>query len=100
MKVAFSTAEYPLKNSAILDSGSTTHIFNKRSRFTNFKKALPGDHVWAGEQPVLIQGYGNVAIPLDSPKSTYVLQLFDIAYCPGFAYNLVSYRLLRRRRYW
>src|ERR1700722_1359044 len=42
---AFTIDRYPLKNSAILDSGTTIHIFNEISRFTNFRTADPRDFV-------------------------------------------------------
>ena len=43
--VALSISNYPLKNSAILDSRTTLHIFNQISRFLNFRAALEGDYV-------------------------------------------------------
>jgi hypothetical protein len=33
---AFNCAPYPLKHSAILDSGSTIHIFNEVCRFLDY----------------------------------------------------------------
>lgn len=36
IKGAFHTAEYPLKNSAILDSGTIIHVFNQISRFVSY----------------------------------------------------------------
>ena len=51
---AFSVEKYPLKNSAILDSGTTIHIFNEIARFLNFRSADPGDLVWAGEHKVRV----------------------------------------------
>jgi len=94
-----------LKNSAILDSGSTIHIFNNKSRFLNYKKALPGDHLWAGEQPVQVQGYGDVDIQIQGQQTQlsqqpHTLRLREVAYCPGFACNLVSYRQLRKQGLW
>jgi hypothetical protein len=53
---------HPLKLSTILDSGTTLHIFNNLSRFTNFRKA-PSHHVLtAGDHEVPILGYGDVHI--------------------------------------
>src|SRR5947207_3689681 len=97
IKVAsFSINSYPLKNSAILDSGTTLHIFNQISRFLNFRRALPGDYVWAGEHKVPIQGYGEVDIEVKSPLgSTRILRLFDVAFCKGIVCNLVSLHHLR-----
>jgi Reverse transcriptase (RNA-dependent DNA polymerase) len=97
---AFSTEQYPLKNSAILDSGTTIHIFNEISRFLNFRSADHGDFVWAGEHKVPIQGYGNVDIKIRSPKGTRILRLFDVAFCQDFASNLVSLQQLHKRGLW
>ena len=83
-------------------SGTTLHIFNQISRFLNFRRALPGDYVWAGEHKVPIQGYGEVDIEVKSPLgSTRILRLFDVAFCKGIVCNLVSLRRLRERGfYW
>ena len=97
---SFTVLEYPLKNSAILDSGTTIHIFNQKSRFITFRAAPEGDFVWAGEKKVPIQGYGTVDIAVSSPKGNHVLRLFDVAYCANFACNLVSLRRLSRKGYW
>src|SRR5215471_16178527 len=35
-RAALAIDQYPLKNSAILDSGTTIHIFNEITRFLNF----------------------------------------------------------------
>ena len=75
------------------------------TRFLNFRTAPAGDYVWAGEQKVRIEGYGTVDIevllpsPTDQPKRR-ILRLYEVAYCPGFACNLVSLRLLQKRGIW
>src|ERR1700735_2058737 len=98
---AFSTDQYPLKNSAILDSGTTTHIFNEITRFLNFRAADPGDFVWAGKHKVPIQGYGNVDIQIRNPKGIgRILRLYDVAFCQDFASNLVSLRQLHKQGIW
>ena len=95
-----SVAPYPLKNSAILDSGTTLHIFNTITRFLHFRTAAPEDCVYAGDVLVPILGYGEVDIQVGSPHGTSIMRLYDVAYCEGFACNLVSLRLLRRKGYW
>ncbi|EED19147.1 hypothetical protein TSTA_024690 [Talaromyces stipitatus ATCC 10500] len=84
---AMSITKYPLKNSAILDSGSTLYVFNKIARFINFRRAPDIDVLWAGDSPVNIIGYGD-------------LRLFNVAYCPSFATNLVLLRQLQKMDYW
>jgi hypothetical protein len=97
---AFSIEKYPLKNSAILDSGTTIHIFNEIARFLNFRTANPGDFVWAGEHKVPIQGYGNVDIEVKGTNGRKILRLNNVAFCEDFACNLVSLRQLRKRGLW
>ena len=99
-RAALSVAQYPLKNSAILDTGSTIDIFNEISRFLNFRAASHGDFLWAGEQKVPIQGYGDVNIAVKGPRGRQILRLYDMAYYENFACNLVSFRKLKRRGFW
>jgi hypothetical protein len=96
----FSIAQYYLKNSAILDSGATIHILNEISHFLRFRPAESSDFVWAGEDKVRIQGYGNVDVEIQSPKGKQILRLFDVAFYPDSACNSVSLRLLHRQGYW
>jgi hypothetical protein len=96
----FSTVQYPLKHSAILDSGSTIHIFNEISRFLHFRAAPNGDFVWAGDNKVKIQGYGDVDIEIHGPNGRQILRLFDVAFCEDFACNLVSLRQLLKQDLW
>ena len=91
---------YPLKNSAILDSGTTIHIFNQISRFQNFRTANPDDYVYAGNARVRILGYREVDIQVQSQSKTQILRLYDVVFCEAFAYNLVSLRHLRKRGFW
>jgi hypothetical protein len=96
-----SITEYPLKNSAILDSGSTLHVFNEIARFINFRRAPDMDVLWAGDSPINIIGYGDVDISIIGLKSRLQkLRLFNVAYCPNFATNLVSLRQLQKMDYW
>ena len=57
--------------------------------------------MYAGSSKVQIKGYGEVDIRVKTSKSgTRILRLYDVAYCQGFACNLVSLRILRRQGYW
>ena len=97
---AFSVAQYPLRNAAILDTGTTIDVFNEITRFINFHTASVGDFLWAGTQKVAIQGYGDVDIAIDSPMGKEILRLHDVAFCEDFACSIVSFRKLQRRGYW
>lgn len=98
---AFATGNYPLRNSAILDSGATIHVFNQISRFLNFRTANPNDCLWAGEGQIKIQGYGDVDLALQTPAGGRItLRLHDVAFVPEMATSLVSLRLLRNQGIW
>ena len=88
------TNEYPLKNLAILDSGTMDHVFNEISQFLNFSVASKGDYLWVGDTKVPILGYGDVDICVQGPQGWKIIRLFNVAYCESFATNLVSLRRL------
>jgi hypothetical protein len=92
---------YKLKNSAILDSGATHHIFNELSRFLNFRRADVGDYVWAGDRKLPVLGYGDIDIQVrNSLGQLRVLHLKDVLYVPTLATNVVSLRELKRNGYY
>lgn len=92
-KTCFGVAiEYLLRDSVILDSGTTDHIFNDRKRFVNFKEATCGDYVTAGNSQVAIIGYGTVNFKLTNGEN---LILKECAYCPDMATSLVSLAKLK-----
>ena len=100
---SFDVTLYPLRNLALLDTGSTLHVFNQVARFNGLEPAQKGDFLWAGENKVPVEGYGTVDIKLGSKASTTnnILRLQRVAYCPNFAANLVSYRQLEKAgMYW
>ena len=99
--VALSINNYPLKNSAILDSGTTLHIFNQISRFLNFRAAPEGDFVWAGDHKIPILGYGEVDIKIKQQiGGTRLMRLYNVALCKGIVCNLVSLCILCQKGYY
>ena len=87
----YSEANYALRNAAILDSGATIHIFNNAQRFSNYRKALRGDAITAGEGQMRVEGYGEVDLELKQPCGIRsVMKLRNVAHCPGFQTNVVS----------
>ena len=91
---------YPLRNSFILDSGTTIHICNQRERLEDLRLPLPGDCVWAGNTQVWIQGYGTVRIRARDLTGERIIRLDNAALCPDIHCNLVSFRLLRQQGIW
>jgi hypothetical protein len=95
---AFAGSEYPLKDSTILDSGATIHVFNQISRFHNFRTVSEEHYLWAGEGRLRILGYGDVDICLKTPlNGKQLLRLTNVAYVPEFATNVASLRRLREQ---
>lgn len=103
-KGAFNVTPYPLKNSSILDTGATIHIFNDRKRFTEFRPTVLVDEVYAGKQFIQISGYGKVAVWSTKAGTKAGVQrhlsLQDAALIRDMACNLVSLRQLRKGGYW
>ncbi|KJZ72743.1 hypothetical protein HIM_07935 [Hirsutella minnesotensis 3608] len=98
--MSFSISKYPLCNSAILDTGSTVHIFNQISRFNNFRAARDGDFLWAGDNKVPIEGFGDVDVEVTGPSGSSILRLYDAAFCDNFACNLISFNELSKLGIW
>jgi hypothetical protein len=90
--------DFPLKNSYILDLGSSLYVSHNLNRFHDFQRAPLGHHTVCGSGSVTIQEYGEVEIALTSSKSRIrILRLHNVAYYPDFPTNLVSLRLLKAR---
>jgi hypothetical protein len=93
----FTAAAYPLKNSLIINLGTTLYIFNEIVRFYNFRYALTNDYVYARDTTIPILGYSEVDFELVYNGRTKLLRLKDIAFCEAFAYNLISLRQLYKQ---
>src|SRR5208337_4121026 len=96
----FNSSLYPLKNLAVLNSGTTLYIFNKINRFLNFRPVLKGDYVFVRDFQVPILGYSDIDIKVSSLKGPKIIRLYNVTLYKDFTYNLVSLRLFRRRGYW
>ena len=90
--------DFPLKDSFLLDSGTSIHVSRDRQRFSNFRRPPPGHYAICGSGTVAIQGYGEVDIVLTNKKGRKrLLRLYNVAYCPQFPTNLVSLQLIETR---
>ncbi|KAF4435725.1 putative retrotransposon HobS hobase [Fusarium austroafricanum] len=96
-----SSGEYPLRDSSILDSGTTLHIFNNAKRFISLESAQYGEGVYAGSTWLPILGYGEVQINVvNLQNELQPFTLSRVAYCPDIGTNLVSLGKLRQIGYW
>src|SRR4029077_8415056 len=90
--------DFPLKDSFLLDSGSSIHVSRDRQRFSSFQRPPPGHYAMCGSGTVAIQGYGEVDVVLTNRKGRKrLLRLQKVAYCPQFPTNIVSLQLLEER---
>jgi hypothetical protein len=90
--------DFPLKDSFLLDSGTSIHVSRDRQRFSNFRRPPPGHYAICGSGKVAIQGYGEVDMVLTNKKGRKrLLRLYNMAYCPLFPTNLVSLQLIETR---
>jgi hypothetical protein len=95
---ALSINNYPLKHLALLDSGSSIHVFNEIERFMNFRRATVGDFLWADTYRVPVLGYGEVDIEIYGlGRKLQIFRLYNIAYCKDFVANLISFQQLRKQ---
>jgi hypothetical protein len=81
-----------------LDLGVTNHVYNKRERFSKFRKAYSDNTIYAGDSIVPIKGWGSVRIIVKTLTllKYRILNLYNIAYIPFFNTNIVAlYRLIK-----
>lgn len=92
----FDTSEgvYPLKYSWILDTGSTLHVTNDKTRMTDYKPCTKLEQVRSGSQVSKIEGRGTVILRCMAEGERTAIKLSNVAYVPGFMTNLVSYNLV------
>lgn len=90
-----SVKSHPLRDEWILDTGASSHVCNNRADFVTFREA--NDYLRTGDGNTEILGYGNAKMAVVQPvtRKRDVILLKDVAYCPGFHVNVVSYGLAR-----
>jgi hypothetical protein len=69
-----------LNDSFILDSGATCHVYNDKSRFTDFRLPIDDNVLYAGESVIPIKGFGTVSVivtTLEEPKQ-YTVYLHNM----------------------
>ena len=85
--------QYPLKNSAILDSGTIIHMFNEIARITS-NPLRTAASCW---QVITKFRFKNMKISTYL-KMSRIMRLFDVAH--RLASNIVSLRQLHSQGYW
>ena len=87
-----SSADYPLRDSWIADSGSDTHVCNNLERFESLEPAPEGHMVRHGDSETCILGFGIVQVHATSPNKDgdVPIRLHNVAFIPGMHTNLLS----------
>lgn len=96
VKSNFSTAtvsqsDYHLRDSVILDSGSTLHITNDKSRLAKFRPPSDDDKLLTGTQKLPILGYGIMTVNIHVDGKVKEIYLHDTAYVQDFHTNIASF---------
>ena len=82
---------YPLRNNIILNSRTTIHAINNRSRFVN-ELRLSNDFIYAGTGLDLIKDFRTTKIIIQTLDGTRRIQFKNIAYIPNFYISLVYFQ--------
>ena len=72
-----------------LDNCADTHVCNDLSRFNQYRP-LHDDTIQFGDTDARIEGTGKVAVHVDTASGPSLIQLDDVAYVPGFHWNLIN----------
>src|SRR6266699_3320838 len=89
----FTSVFHPLRESYILDSGSSIYMTKNKHRLLKYKPAPLEDKLKYREGYIVIQGYKDLDIQFTNQgkKKPKTLQLFRMVYCPDFPFNIVSF---------
>jgi hypothetical protein len=96
-RFAFSTATVDEYESYFrLDNCADTHVCNDLSRFQTYKP-LHEATIQFGDTGTYIAGTGNVLVHVSMPTGPGIIELEDVAYVPGFHWNLINTHSLEKQ---
>lgn len=81
----------------LLDSAASVHVFNKKEKFSNFRRALRGQGLLCDNDVIPIEGWGEISMPLKVNNKTRLLTLKKVAFISNFPLNIVSLGCLQKR---
>jgi len=99
-RAAYSTTEYELRDSVLLDSATSDHVTNDSKRLTSYRP-VEEEFVWSGNTKIPILGYGTMRAYGRHPitQQQVELELENTIYIPTFHTSLISMKKLRKRGY-
>jgi len=98
-------SDYSLRNSVILDSGSTCNIGNQRDRFDGLRppRNYEDNFIFAGDALVPIEAYGTLSLTIqtDGFPNGRVVTFSNTPFVPTFHTSVISLKFLNRHGiYW
>jgi len=89
-RLAFSTAVNDGYDDCFrLDNCADTHVCNDLTRFTEYTP-LYDETIQFGDTGTQINGTGSVQIQVNTPSGPSMIKLENVAYVPGFHWNLIN----------
>jgi hypothetical protein len=74
---------YELGRSVVLNIGAKTHVYNDRTKLTDFRPAFEGERILAGSSYVSIVGWGTMRIQVKNGDAVQSLDIKDTAFILG-----------------
>ena len=87
---ALPTSNYQLRNNYILDSKTTIHICNDRTKFRNFTPTSEDDFLYTGDSVIPIKSLKTISITVQTPNGPFKVNLLKTAFIPSFHTNIMS----------
>ena len=103
-RASFATSRYALSTTRKsendsyfrLDNCADTHVCNDKSRFTHYKP-IHNEIICFSNTNTRIKGVRNISINVTTPTGHGLVKLEDVAYVPGFHWNLISTHSLEKQ---
>ena len=89
--------QYDLHQSVILDSGTSCHVGNTRSKFNSFTPAINGEVLYARDNVILIKGHSTYRVIIQLNRHSHSIELANTAYVPSFYYSVASLRIFNTK---
>src|SRR4051794_32840295 len=95
------TSDYHLRDSFIIDSGTTLHVRNDRSRFQDTRLTSDDKFLYTGNAAIPIEGFDSVTITIQAPEGPRLIILYEVLYVSSFHTRVASLdRLIVKGVHW
>jgi hypothetical protein len=99
--IASASTDYHLRNSFILDSGTTLHVCNEKETFEDLRSASDDDCLYVGNIIVPIEGFGAITVTVQTLNGPRIIKLLNTALVSSFNTSVVSLdRFIAKNVHW